>query len=142
MRLRHRFCMSADIGSFSLPEVTQSILMVFDTKHQNLIILRDPGAVSRGSAGKARRTFPSTSGRAPGYRHSPDHFQTVKRMVAPDWAQKMLCIIVPNRRTASPEFFCNFKTRLVCEICSSDVNMHKGYLLLACLKSKSRFLDV
>ena len=23
----------------------------------------------------------------------------------PDWAQKMLCIIVPNRRTASPEFF-------------------------------------
>ena len=56
--------------------------------------------------------------------------------------QKMLCIIVPNRRTASPEFFCNFKTRLVCEICSSDVNMHKGYLLLACLKSKSRFRDV
>ena len=28
-----------------------------------------------------------------------------KRMLAPDWAQKMLCIIVLNRRTVSPEFF-------------------------------------
>ena len=36
---------------------------------------------------------------------SPDHFQTVKRMLVPDWAQKMLCIIAPNRQTASPEFF-------------------------------------
>ena len=44
-------------------------------------------------------------GRAPGYRLSPDHFQKFKRMPAPDWAQKMLCIIVPNRRTVSPEFF-------------------------------------
>ena len=33
------------------------------------------------------------------------HFQTVKRMLSPDWAPKMLCIIVPTRRTASPEFF-------------------------------------
>ena len=49
--------------------------------------------------------FSSTSGRASGYRLSPDHFKTVKRIVAPDWAQKMFCIIVPNRRTASPEFF-------------------------------------
>ena len=29
----------------------------------------------------------------------------VKQMLAPDWAQKMLCIIEPNRQTASPEFF-------------------------------------
>ena len=29
----------------------------------------------------------------------------VKRMLPPDWAQKMLCIIVPNRQTASGEFF-------------------------------------
>ena len=28
-----------------------------------------------------------------------------KRMPAPDWTQKMLCIIVLNRRTVSPEFF-------------------------------------
>ena len=27
--------------------------------------------------------------RMPGYRLSPDHFQTVKRMLAPDWAQKI-----------------------------------------------------
>ena len=52
------------------------------------------------------------SWRAPGYRLSLDHFQTVKRMLAPDWAQKMLCIIVPNRRTASPEFFSWVRTRL------------------------------
>ena len=50
-------------------------------------------------------------GRAHGYRLSPDHFQTVKRMLAPDWAQKMLCIIVPNRRTVSPEFFSWVRTR-------------------------------
>ena len=47
----------------------------------------------------------STGGRAPGYWLSPDHFQMVKRVLAPDWAQKMLCIIVPNRWTASPQFF-------------------------------------
>ena len=32
-------------------------------------------------------------------------FQKFKLMPASDWAQKMLCIIVPNRRTVSPEFF-------------------------------------
>ena len=60
---------------------------------------------SVGPEEKARRRFSSTDGKTPRYRLSPDHFQTVKRMLAPDWAQKMLCIIVPNRRTASPEFF-------------------------------------
>ena len=53
----------------------------------------------------------STDGRAPGYRLSPDRFQTVKRMLAPDWAQKMLCIMVPNRWTASLEFFSCVRTR-------------------------------
>ena len=60
---------------------------------------------SVGPGEKARRKFSSTGGKAPGYLLSPDHFQTVKRILAPDWAQKMLCIIVSNRRTASPEFF-------------------------------------
>ena len=32
-------------------------------------------------------------------------------MPAPDWTQKMLCIIVPNRRTVSPEFFSWVRTR-------------------------------
>ena len=33
-----------------------------------------------------------------------DYFQNFKQMPAPHWARKMLCIIVPNRRTVSPEF--------------------------------------
>ena len=60
---------------------------------------------SVGSGKKAGRKFSSTGERAPGYRLSPTYFQKFKRMPAPDWAQKMLCIIVPNRRTVSPEFF-------------------------------------
>ena len=63
-------------------------------------ILGDPGAASR-TGRKGATKVSSTGGKAPGYRLSLDHFQTVKRMLAPDWAQKMLCIIVPNRRTAS-----------------------------------------
>ena len=57
---------------------------------------------SVGPKEKARRNFSSTGGKALRYRLSPDHFQTVKRRLAPDWAQKMLCIIVPNLLTASP----------------------------------------
>ena len=40
---------------------------------------------------------------------SPDHFQTIKRMLAPDWAQKVLVIIVPNRhRLCLKAFFAPF----------------------------------
>ena len=60
---------------------------------------------SVGSGERAWRKFSSTGQRAHGYRLSPNYFQKFKRMPAPDWAQKMLCIIVPNRRTVSPEFF-------------------------------------
>ena len=66
---------------------------------------------SVGQGEKARQKFSSPGEKAPGYRLSPDHFQTVKQMLAPDWPQKMLCIIVPNRRTASPEFFSWVRTR-------------------------------
>ena len=59
---------------------------------------------SVGSGEKTGRKLSSTGKRAPGYRLSPNHFQKFKQMPAPDWAQKMLCIIVPNRRTVSPEF--------------------------------------
>ena len=38
------------------------------------------------------------------------YVQKFKRMLAPDWAQKMLCI-VPNRRRVSPEFFSWVRTR-------------------------------
>ena len=63
------------------------------------------------SGKKARRKFSSTGGRAPGYRLSPNYFQTFKRIPAPDWAQEVLCIIVPNRLTVSPEFFLWVRTR-------------------------------
>ena len=66
---------------------------------------------SVGSEEKAGRKFSSTGERAPGYQLSPNYFQKFKQMPAPDWAQKMLCIIVPNRRTASPEFFSWVRTR-------------------------------
>ena len=66
---------------------------------------------SVGPGEKAQRKFSNTGGRAPGYLLLPDHFQTVKRMLAPGWAQKMLCIVVPNRRTISPESFSWVHTR-------------------------------
>ena len=60
------------------------------------------------SGERAGRKFSSTGERLPGYRLSSSYFQKFNRMPAPDWAQKMLCIIVPNRRTVSPEFFWEF----------------------------------
>ena len=66
---------------------------------------------SVGSGEKVGRKSWSTGKRAHGYRLSPNYFQKFKRMPAPDWAQKMLCIIVPNRRTVSPEFFSWVRTR-------------------------------
>ena len=71
------------------------------------------------SGEKAERKFSSTGERAPGYRLLPYYFQKLKRTPVPDWAQKMLCIIVPNRRTVSPEFFSWVRTRrlLSCHTC-------------------------
>ena len=60
---------------------------------------------SVGSREKAGRKFSSMGERAPGYRLSSNYFQKFMRMPAPDWAQKMLRIIVPNWRTVSPESF-------------------------------------
>ena len=82
---------------------------------------------SVGSGKKVGRTFSSKGGRAPGYRLSPNYFQKFKQMPAPDWAQKMLCIIVPNRRTVSPEFFSWVRTRRLvlshhtCPVCSPSL---------------------
>ena len=74
------------------------------------LVVRSPSSETQeqsvGSGEKAERKFSSKGGRAPWYRLSPDQFQKFKQMPAPDWAQKMLCIIVPNRQTVvSPEFF-------------------------------------
>ena len=79
-------------------------------------ILGDPGAVSRVGRKDGTKVFtcPYSRGeRAPGYRLSPNYFQTFKLMPAPDWAQKMICIIVPNQRTVSPEFFSWVRTWLL-----------------------------
>ena len=78
-------------------------------KRENPCILGDPGAVSRVGRKGGTKVF-ITDERAPGYRLSPDHFQKFKRMPAPDWAQKMLCIIVPNRRTNLNEFISFVRT--------------------------------
>ena len=63
------------------------------------------------SGEKAERKFSSTGERAPGHRLLPYYFQKLKRTPVPDWAQKMLCIIVLNRRTVSPELFSWVRTR-------------------------------
>ena len=66
---------------------------------------------SVGSGEKTGSKFSSTGDRVPGYRLSPNYLQKFERIPAPDWAQKMLCIIVPNRLTVSPEFFSWVRTR-------------------------------
>ena len=79
-----------------------------------MVAKRLPSSETQGkvwSGEKAGRKFSSTGERAPGYRLSSNYFQKFKQMPAPDWAQKMLCIIVPNRRTVSPEFFSWVRTR-------------------------------
>ena len=59
----------------------------------------DPSSETQGrSVGpgeKARQKFSSTGGKAPGYRLSTDHFQTVKRMLAPDWHKKCFVLLCP-----------------------------------------------
>ena len=80
------------------------------TVPESLWSLETQGQLS-GSGEKAGRKFSSKGGRAPGYRLLPNHFQKFKPILAPDWAQKMLCIIVPNRRTVSPEFLSWVRTR-------------------------------
>ena len=87
--------------------------MTFWTRWWNSSVFSSSETQGRsvGQGEQARRKFSSSGGKAPGYRLSPDHFQTVKRMLAPDWAQKMLCIIVPNPRIVSPEFFSWVRTR-------------------------------
>ena len=67
-------------------------------------ILGDPGAVSWVGRKGGTKVFKY-------WRKSPwvptltELFSKLQADADPDWAQKMLCIIVPNRRTVSPEFF-------------------------------------
>ena len=59
-----------------------------------------------GSSGLGKRRDESSKAKAPGYRPSPDHFKTVKRMLASHWAQKMLVLLSPfgeQHRLSAPE---------------------------------------
>ena len=96
---------------------------------------------SVGSGQKAGRKFSSTGKRVPRYRLSPNYFQKFKQMPAPDWAQKMLCIIVPNRRTVSPEFFSWVRTqrllsRHTCPVQSPSLCV-QGKLLFSTLLTRN-----
>ena len=59
----------------------------------------------------ARRKFSRTGGRTPGYQVSPDHFQTALRIPAPDWAEKIPCIILPNQEPVFAKPFGNGPVR-------------------------------
>ena len=74
---------------------------------------RRPRGSQSGREKRRDESFHSRGERAPGYRLSPNYFQTFKLMPAPDWAQKVICIIVPNQRTVSPEFFSWVRTWLL-----------------------------
>ena len=98
---------------------------------------------SVGSGEKARQKFLSKGGGAPGYLLSPDHFQKFKRMPAPDWAQIMLCIIVPNRRA---HILSSFRVFVHDGYClnhglpgSCTKEMHAVRKLSVCIKSSSDF---
>ena len=64
-------------------------------------ILGDPGAVSRVGRKGATKVF-KYKRKSPWVLTLTEPFP---KILAPDWAQKKLFIIVPNRRTVSPEFF-------------------------------------
>ena len=55
---------------------------------------RRPRGSQSGREKRRNESFQVREERAPGYRLSPNYFQKFKRMRAPAWAQKMLCIIV------------------------------------------------
>ena len=95
------------------------LVMILRDHRGNIKSSSETQGQSVGSGEKAWGKFSITRKRAPGYRLSPNFFQKFKRMPAPDWAQKKLCIIVPNRRTVSPEFFSWVRTRrlLSCHTC-------------------------
>ena len=67
-------------------------------------ILRDPGAVSRVGRKGATKVF-KYGRKSPWVPTLTKLFPKTQAGAAPDGAQKILCIIVPNRRTVSPKFF-------------------------------------
>ena len=65
------------------------------------LLLSGIAKIILGQSGQEKRWNESFQVRAKaepwhGYQLSPNYFQKFKWMPAPDWAQKRLCIIVPN----------------------------------------------
>ena len=79
----------------------QGVVGPVDLDHHRIPILGDPGAVSRVGRKGAKTVF-KYKRKSPWVLTLTEPFP---KILAPDWAQKKLCIIVPNRRTVSPEFF-------------------------------------
>ena len=68
--------------------------------------LSHPRRPKGSQSGRGKRRDESSKANAPGYRPSPDLFKTVKRMLAPQWAQKMLVLLSPvgeQHRLSVPE---------------------------------------
>ena len=73
---------------------------------------RRPRGSQSGAGEMAQQKFSRTGGRTPGYQVSPDHFQTALRIPAPDWAEKIPCIILPNQEPIFAKPFGNGPVRL------------------------------
>ena len=118
---------------------TQMQLEVILAGNHIATILGDPGAVSR--VGRKGRTKVFKYGRkSPWVPTLTELFPKIQAHVA-SWldAQYMLCIIVPNRRTVSPEFFSWVRTRRLwtrllslhtCPVCSPSMCV-QGKLLFS-----------
>ena len=106
--IRHlQSCTSPIMDLICPPKFCRKFVFHFSSALQpSQVHPRRPRGSQSGREKRQDESFPSTGEkRAPGYRLSSNSFQKFKRKPAPDWAPKMLCIIVPNQRTASPEFF-------------------------------------
>ena len=103
-------------------------------------ILRDLRAVSWFERKCATKVFKY------GQKSSPwvltlTHFQKVMRMLTPDWAQNIHCIIVPNRQTASSEFLSSICTpgllsNHTCPFHFPKLNMQAGKIIFSAFLAK------
>ena len=80
-------------GSLQLFRFLETIWTI-NTIRTNIGVLGDPGGSQSGWEKRRDESFQVPV-------DSPNYFQKFKQMPAPDWVQKMLCSIVPNRRTVS-----------------------------------------
>lgn len=104
-------------------------------------ILRDLRAVSWFERKCATNVFKYGRKSSPWVLTTLTHFQKVMRMPTPDWAQNILCIIVPNRKTASSEFFSSICTpgllsNHTCPFRFPKLNMQAGKIIFSTFLTK------